>query len=63
MYENISIKIQLFFSAKPNLQKQEHNLFAAKVLEVILRILLLVLVLLPSACNFLIRELAYNTPN
>lgn len=37
--------------------KMEHNLAAVKVLEVILRTLLAILVLLPSACNCSTREL------
>lgn len=43
--------------------KQEHNLLTVTLLEVILRTLLVILTLLPSACNFPIRELPYNTPN
>lgn len=56
------LKVTLF-PEKPKVCKQEHNLLAMTLLEVILRTLLVILMLLPSACNFPIRELPYNTPN
>lgn len=56
------LKVTLF-PEKPKVCKQEHNLLAVTRLEVILRTYLVILLLLPSACNFPMRELPYNTPN
>lgn len=56
------LKVTLF-PEKPKVCKQEHNLLAVTRLEVILRTYLVILLLLPSARNFPMRELPYNTPN